>query len=93
MKVNLLSSTNDIDHKKLFDKWPFLTKNQVSKTIQNGSQKQNVNLPLYKKIEMHLKSPQFGTKYGGKVRKDIFQRKLRLVKAFDELREEQRMKD
>ena len=82
-------NVNAIDYKMLHEKWPFLTKTNIQLILSNQIQSKEKDMALYKKIEMHLKSPGYGIRNGGKIQKNIFQRKLRLVNAFDELREEQ----
>ena len=81
-------SSGEIDMTKINEKWPFLSRKAVNnfltgKVMDNSLGK---NMPLYKKIEIYLNTPNAGTR---STPKNIFQRRLDIVHAFDELRKEQ----
>ena len=76
-----------MDWEKLFKNWPFLTKNAVAIFVSGPDMSKQRGIPLYKKAENMLKSLNYGSK---SARMPNYKRKLELVEAFDQLREEQR---
>ena len=77
----------EIDWEKLFQIWPFLTKSAVNKLLTYPAMLKQRGMPLYKQAENVLNSLSYGSR---SARMPDYQRKLELVEAFDQLREDQR---
>ena len=76
-----------IDWEKLFKYWPFHTKGGVSQILAGSDMAKQRGIPLYKQVENVLNSLSYGS---GSAHMPKYKRKLELVEAFDQLREEQR---